>query len=143
MNFLADLNVKKCTAWKRRLIWHRIGIDFWRPFDVVWTFSSLGKTSVLTLMTLHLSSVFKCKVYQIQHLVPVNTYRVHRKWLSIESVNVGRHCSQLSQNRKNPNFGEHEQTLHFNFFGILEVPKHAVRKYFIGGPFRKLGSYLN
>ena len=50
--------------------------------------------------------------------------------------------TQLSQNRPNPNFDEHEQTSYFHFFGILEVPKTMFRKYSIGGPFRKLGAKL-
>ena len=51
--------------------------------------------------------------------------------------------TQLSQNRNNPNFHEHEETLYFHFFGILEVPKPVIKKYFIGGPLRKLRSNLS
>ena len=46
------------------------------------------------------------------------------------------YLSQLSQNRPNPNFDEHEQTSHIHFFDILEVPKSIFKKYSIGGPFR-------
>ena len=35
--------------------------------------------------------------------------------------------TQLSQNRANPNFDEHEQTSHIHFFDILEVPKSILK----------------
>ena len=39
---------------------------------------------------------------------------------------------------KNPNFNEHEETIHFPLVGTYDSAKWPIMKYSIGGPLRKL-----